>query len=308
MIALSLDDAMRDACAAVNIEPPKHRPRPGVWARTDSKGKNGKNDAAVLINDDLRGGIAHNYQTALSQRFSITATNDNRPQARALDRKAHQREQEREAERLQVERICTDLVRACRQDVHPYLKRKGFPEELGLVLDDPREAFPSGRFGEALAKSLPEGDGPFLLIPGRVGKKLTTVQFITPEGAKKNILRGTMSGASHRIASGRDTWVCEGIATAMSVRAALRLLGVSATVLSAFSASNVEQVAKAIPGARIAADHDKPVETLENKGAGEFYAHRSGRQWTMPPALGDFNDFHQTDGLRAVALHLRGSM
>jgi hypothetical protein len=26
----------------------------------------------------------------------------------------------------------------------------------------------------------------------------------------------------------------------------------------------------------------------------------------MPAALGDFNDWHQAEGLRAVAMHLRG--
>lgn len=220
-----------------------------------------------------------------------------------------QRDAERETERRHVERICADLVQGCRTDVHPYLKSKGFPDELGLVCDDPRQFFPSGRFGDMLAHALPEGQGPFLIVPGRVGKAITTVQFITPGGAKKNILRGVMSGAAHRIASGRDTWVCEGIGTAMTVRAALRLLGATATVLSAFSASNVGQVAESIPGSRIAADHDKPVETLEWKGAGEFYALRSGRHWTMPKQMGDdFNDLHQREGLRAVALHLREAL
>ena len=67
----------------------------------------------------------------------------------------------------------------------------------------------------------------------------------------------------------------------------------------------VAQVAEGIPGSRIAADHDKPVETLEGLGAGEFYARRSGRVWTMPGKVGDFNDLHQSDGLRSVALHLK---
>lgn len=113
-------------------------------------------------------------------------------------------------------------------------------------------------------------------------------------------------GASHRIATGRLPVVCEGIATAMSVRAALRLLSLSASVFSAFSASNVAKVAAGIAGAWIAADNDKPIEALGNLGTGEFYAAQSGCKWTMPPELGDFNDLHMAQGLRAVALHLRG--
>ena len=309
MIALSLDDAMRRACAAVKVAPPKRRCTPGRWTRTDSLGKNGRNDAAVKIDDDQKGGFVYNYQTAQGQKFRIDGVNDNRPADPKVEARRRAREAEREVERRQVERICADIVQGCRTDVHPYLKAKGFPDEPGLVCDDPRKFFPSGRFGELLALALPESQGPFLIVPGRVGKTITTIQFIAPDGTKKNILRGVMSGASHRIASGRDTWVCEGIATAMTVRAALRLLGASVTVLSAFSASNVGQVAEAIPGSRIAADHDKPVESLEGLGAGEFYARRSGRKWTMPKLRDDdFNDLHQREGLRAVALLLREAL
>ena len=35
---------------------------------------------------------------------------------------------------------------------------------------------------------------------------------------------------------------------------------------------------------------------------------RQCRQWVQPPAMGDFNDMHQADGLRAVAVHLRGAV
>src|SRR5690606_22468270 len=119
-----------------------------------------------------------------------------------------------------------------------YLTAKGFPDELGLVHEAPQREFPGGWLGEAMAKAMPEGEGPWLIVPGRVGKAITTVQFIGTDGAKKNLLRGRMDGAAHRIATGAETWVCEGIATALTIRAALRLLGRSATVLSAFAASN----------------------------------------------------------------------
>jgi phage/plasmid primase-like uncharacterized protein len=306
-MTLTLEDALREACGAVGIEPPKRRPKPGQWMQADTLAKNGKGDGRVLIYDDESGGVVWNHQTSKHHRFRVGQAGQTRRDPEA-ERRARRLEAEREQERQQVERICADLVRGCRQDVHPYLKRKGFPDELGLVCDDPREFFPSGRFGDVLARALPEGEGPLLIVPGRIAGKLTTVQFITSEGVKKNILRGAQGGAAHRIATGRDTWVCEGIATALSVRAALRLLGASATVLSAFSASNVAQVAQGIPGARIAADHDKPVEALDGLGAGEFYARRSGRKWTMPPGAGDFNDMHAAEGLRAVALHLKEAM
>lgn len=304
---MSLTEALNAACAMVGLEPPKRTPTPGRWTRTDTLGKNGKGDGSVLIFDDRTGGIAWNHQTSKRHRFTLGAAGATQRDPEA-ERRARQREAEHEAERQLVARVCADIVANCKQEPHPYLKKKGFPDEIGLVCDDPRPHFPATRFGSMLAKALPESPGPFLIIPGRIDGKITTVQFITPDGAKKNILRGAQGGAFHRIATGRDTWVCEGIATALSVRAALRLLGASATVLSAFSASNVASVAERLPGARIASDHDKPIETLDNLGAGEFYARRSRRPWTMPPSLGDFNDMHVALGLRAVALHLREAL
>ncbi len=290
---MTLDDALHAACNAVGIKPPRSRVL-GRWLRTDTLERNGKGDAEVIIEADRVSVV--NWQSQIRKTVFL----DGKTSDTYTPRHDPARDREREAERREVAEVCERLVKAARVDRHPYLARKGFPEETGLVLDHPSDHMP-----ERLARALPEGDGPFLIVPGRIGKQVTTVQFITPEGAKKNILGGAMSGAAHRIATGAETWVCEGIATALSVRAALRLLGRSATVLSAFSASNVAKVARGIPGAIIAADHDKPVETLGGLGAGEYYARQSGRVWVQPAGLGDWNDVHVRDGLRAVALALR---
>lgn len=299
----SLDDAMREACRAAGIKLPKRQPQPGRWTRTDTEERNGKGDAEVMLHDDRAGVSVVNWQTG--QRHTVRVSGETTGTAPARKRDPAREQEERE-ERESVARICAEIVKGCEQGKHPYLAAKGFPDELGLIHEAPWRHFPAGRLGEALAKALPQGDGPLLIIPGRIGRQITTIQFITPAGDKKNILRGVMGGASHRIAAGRETWVCEGIATALSVRAALRLLGRSATVLSAFSAANVAKVASGIPGAIIAADHDKPLPQLHGLGAGEFHATASGCRWTMPPEMGDFNDWHQSDGLRAVAVHLRG--
>lgn len=299
---MTIEDALRTACDAVGINPPKRRPVPGRWTRTDTYERNGKGDAEVMIQEDRRGVSVVNWQTG--QRKTVRV--DGSETATAPMRRDSAKEAREAAERAEVSRICEAIVRSCRHDLHPYLAAKGFPDEIGLVHDNPRECLPAGSLGEAIARAMPEG--PLLIVPGRIGQRVTTVQFIAADGAKKNILRGAMSGASHRIASGRRTVVCEGIATALSVRAACRLLNAQVTILSAFSASNVAKAAAGIPGAFIAADHDKPVEALHGKGTGEFYAAGSGCQWAMPPSLGDFNDMHQREGLRAVALHLREAL
>lgn len=296
---MTIHDAMISACNAVGIDPPKRQPVPGRWMRTDTCERNGKGDAEVMVDGDRV--LVVNWQTG--QRASVRI--DGAQSSTAPMRRDPREAQREAAERAEVARICDAIVRTCRHETHPYLARKGFPQELGLVHDNPRACLPMSNLGAAIGRAMPEADGPMLIVPGRIGRNVTTVQFITADGAKKNILRGSMSGASHRIATGQRLVVCEGIATALSVRAALRMLNISATVLSAFSAANVAKVAA---GGFIAADHDKAMPQLHGKGTGEFYAAGSGCKWSMPPMLGDYNDMHQRDGLRAVALHLREAL
>lgn len=303
---MSIHDAMTDACRAVGIAPPS-RVTPGRWIKTavDGKGK-GNGSGRVMLNADGETGVAYNWVTGDSKRFTLDGNVETvRGERRGPDVAARRAEADRRAE---VAKACQRIVQACNPGPHAYLSRKGFPDERGLVIEDPRPYLPGGDLGAAMARALPEATGPLLVIPGRIDGVVTTLQFITEDGSKKNILGGTMDRAAHRIAVGPKVWVCEGIATALSVRAALRLLGARVTVLSAFSAGNVCKVARAIPGAFIAADHDKPLEQLGGLGTGEFYARGSGCRWVMPPQMGDWNDYHTEFGLRAVALALREVM
>lgn len=304
---MTLDDAMRAACDAVGIKAPASPPPPGRWKRTDSLGAHGKGDASIMIFDDQRGGIVWNWQTQLRVPFRVSG--DVGPvspaERHAAQIRAEARQRRERAQSEEAAATARQIVQGASQAKHPYLTAKGFPDELGLVHESPQRAFPGGWLGEAMAKAMPEGDGPWLIVPGRVGKVITTVQFIGTDGAKKNLLRGRMDGAAHRIATGAETWVAEGIATALTVRAALKLLGRSATVLSAFSASNAASIASTTQGAIMATDNDKPIETFGGLGTGEYYARKSGRAWVMPPEAGDWNDYHTRHGLRAVAMLLR---
>jgi putative DNA primase/helicase len=300
---VTLDDAIRDACHAVGIVPPA-RTVPGRWVPCPVEGKTKTNGSGrVLVWPDGAGGVAWNWVTGQSQTFRVgeTGSATSAPLVRR-DLRAERRVAEEQAE---VARICTAIVRACRHDRHPYLASKGFPDTLGLVIDDLRPVIPQHELGRAICRALPDGPGPWLIVPGRINNAIATVQIIGHDGTKRNLLRGQMSGASYRIRTGHETWVCEGIATALSVRAALQFLGRSATVLCAFAANNVARVAASIRGSIVAADNDKPLDQLGGLGTGAFYARASGRQWVQPPELGDWNDYHQRHGLRAVALLLR---
>lgn len=171
-------------------------------------------------------------------------------------------------------------IRSAKTSEHPYLTIKGFPDQKGLVLDDK------------------------LLVPMRnvVTNKLQGYQSVRwlPEEMKyeKKMLTGMRAKNAVLYLGNRDLpecWLVEGFATGLSVRNALRSIGLPAAVVVTFSASNLIQVADQIPGKRyVFADND------ESK-TGENSAIKTGLPWTMADQVGwDANDLHAKKGLFAV--------
>jgi hypothetical protein len=172
------------------------------------------------------------------------------------------------------------ILRSAKQQEHPYLTIKGFPEEKGLVLEDA------------------------LLVPMRnvVTNKLQGYQSIRwlPEELKyeKKMLTGMRAKNAVLYLGNRqspETWLVEGYATGLSLRNALKSVGLPASVVVTFSASNLVQVADQIPGRRfVFADND------ESK-TGEKSAIQTGLPWIMADRVGwDANDLHLKGGLFAV--------
>lgn len=162
------------------------------------------------------------------------------------------------------------------REAHPYLVRKGFPQEPGFVLD-----------GELLipmfdlfAKSEPVG-----------------LQRINAAGEKKYLYGQRSKGAIHRMGTGkaREVWLCEGYATALAVRAAVKALYRTADVIACFSAGNLAYVASRGVGTHVMADND-------HSKVGEDAAVATGLCWTMPATVGqDANDLMLAEGIAAVA-------
>jgi putative DNA primase/helicase len=163
---------------------------------------------------------------------------------------------------------------------HAYLVRKGFPLEPGLVLD-----------GELLV--------PMYLV-GQYQRPVG-LQRIQPNGEKKFLAGTRAKGAVHRLGSGRsrEVWLCEGYATALSVREALRTQFRQADVIACFSSGNLSYVASLGHGTHIMADHDE-------SGAGEEAAIKTGLPYVMPARLNfDANDVHVYEGLAALCSLVR---
>lgn len=174
-----------------------------------------------------------------------------------------------------------EIIRKCDTGSHPYLDGKGFPNEVGLIDFDGR-----------------------LVVPMRSVSAYACVQslqWIDADGNKKFLTGGAAKGGVMVLGQGKEAWLCEGYATGLSVRAALKTLYRSARVVVCFSAGNLAHVAGCLSGPRfIVADNDASL-------TGQRTAEQTGLRWCMPPAVGqDANDMHRQNGLLALGSLLRG--
>lgn len=165
---------------------------------------------------------------------------------------------------------------------HEYLKAKGFPDEQGSVLHI-------------------EGK-PVLLIPMRTGKSLVGVQQIWGDGTKKFLYGQRTSGATFTFDNKGLNVVCEGYATALSVRAAMKQLKRRYTIHVCFSAANMVKVAAGLEPGLVIADHDE-------SGTGQAAAAEIGWPVWMSDLMGeDANDYHRRIGLFGFSQSLTQSM
>jgi len=154
---------------------------------------------------------------------------------------------------------------------HPYLIRKGFVDR-GLVWND------------------------LLVLPMRVNQNLVGCQLISQDGTKRFLSGQRTKGASLVIdAKGRHI-LCEGFATGMSVRRAMKYLRERYTIHVCFSAGNMLEVAKGLPDPLVIADNDPMGIATAQKIAPHYWLGEAGE---------DFNDAEQRIGTAAVSDSLR---
>jgi putative DNA primase/helicase len=165
---------------------------------------------------------------------------------------------------------------------HPYLEAKGFPDEQGNVL------WQDGK--------------PVLLIPMRVANNLVGLQQIDQDGGKKFLYGQRTSNAVFTFDNKGMNVLCEGYATALSVRLAFKQMKQRYTLHVCFSAGNMAKVAAGLEPGLLIADNDA-------SGTGQRVAEESGwKYWLSDRIQEDCNDFHQRVGLFGLTQSLTQSM
>lgn len=247
----------------VDREPPI-----GVWKRYPTEDHRTKRNGAVCFMGTH--GHVQNWAT-MTEPETWHADGDSvmdPNKARKLVEAAHRDIREKQEKAAQKAGF---ILHQCQIGYHPYLERKGFADEQANVWK--------------------HEDQLLMVIPMRVGHRLVGCQLIDEEGNKRFLSGQRTSGAAYIFDNKGVNILCEGYATALSIKAAMKALKRRYTLYCTFSAGNMLKVAATLPKGFIVADCDA-------SRTGQNTAEQIGWPYWMPDTTGmDANDVHQRDGL-----------
>lgn len=251
-------------------------PPVGRWVRVSTEDKPRSRNGAVKWMGDV--GFVQNWATMTEpavwrdEGVSREAQKRIRSVANEADREA------RELASRAAQKAAT-LLSECELSTHPYLEKKGFPEELVNVWNKDTDNV--------------------MVVPMRRGRELVGCQLIKADGEKK-FLYGQRSGGAEFVFGQRGIHVlCEGYATALSAQQALRNLKVAAVLHVAFSAGNLKRIAGDLATGIVVADNDA-------SRTGERVAQEVGWPYWISDQVGeDFNDYHQRVGIFSACMSLK---
>ena len=170
-------------------------PPVGVWKRYPTEDHPRKRNGAVKYLGTH--GFCQNH--ALSTVVSLwKAESTNSINMRAIIIDQAKAEQQRKKLATAAVSKAVAMLNASGNRRHPYLERKGFPDEQGIVLDIDNQ--------------------PVLLIPMRCGGSLVGLQQIWQDGTKKFLYGQRTTGAVFKFDNKGLNVLCEGYATAFSIQ------------------------------------------------------------------------------------------
>jgi putative DNA primase/helicase len=266
----------------------------GRWHRVSTTDKPSKKNGSYSFRVDH--GFAINFATMSeadlwqekSNKTELTPAERSKAQQQMMAaKKAAERQDElRKIEQQKAAELAVKRLRDCELKPHSYLAKKGFPDELGLVDAEQTLWIPMRNYHN------------YTLVQG--------AQRITKDLEKKFFWKADPRYAvfvfDRDPAQAIPQWFVEGYATGLSLRAALKAIYQRAEVVVCFTAGNLKRVAPIYksPRARyVFADNDQ-------SRAGQEAAEATDLPWIMPPTEGmDANDYHQANGIQALAKLLR---
>jgi putative DNA primase/helicase len=257
-------------------------PAVGSWKRYPTEDHPRKRNGAVKYMGSH--GFVQNHATSTVVSLWKPEASDRltSPDMRAIIISQARAEQERKKLSTEAVNKSVRMLNESGYRTHAYLEAKGFPDEQGSVLNIENK--------------------PVLLIPMRVGKSLVGVQQIWEDGTKKFLYGQRTSGATFTFDNKGINIVCEGYATALSVRAAMKQMKHRYTIHVCFSAGNMVKVAAGLEAGLVIADNDK-------SGTGQQAAAEIGWPVWMSDLEGeDANDCQRRIGLFAFSQSLTQSM
>lgn len=244
----------------------------GVWRRLKTEDKGSKRNGAVKFMGDH--GFVQNWATMTEP----SVWRADRPADGLIQQRIKKATQDAAQRQARAAEKAAWIIGQCKTMGHVYLTAKGFPAEVGNVW---------------------ETDGAALLvIPMRIHGALAGCQLIDEGGAKK-FLTGQRTGHAEFVFANKGPHIlCEGYATALSARHALKNMKRKYTLHVCFSAGNMLKVADDLPSGYVLADNDA-------SGTGERTAREIGWPFWMSDQVGeDANDFHIRRGLFALSQEL----
>jgi putative DNA primase/helicase len=245
-----------------------HEPRIGLWRRYATEDKPAHKNGAVKFMGDHA--FIQNHATMVE--IAVwKADADAKLDLAKIRRIAQQADDDIKRKQIEAAKTAAWMLKESQIAHHPYLSAKGFPDEQGNIYVK---------------------DGVLLmLVPMRVSSRLVGVQIIDPEGRKKFLFGQKTSNAEFIWDNKGPHILCEGYATGLSIRAAMKALKRRYTLHVCFSAGNMEKIAAGLPAGFVVADNDASQTGLNT-------AKKIGWPYFMPPTEGqDFNDFAGGAGL-----------
>ena len=245
-----------------------HLPPVGVWRRYPTESHPHKRNGAVKYMID------HGFTQDWANNLEVEVWKSDKPEE--FDRSKLMRDvKAAEDKKRQLQREAAGkaawILKQCQHGHHQYLIDKGYPDEVVNV------------WAKDGTKTM--------VIPMRVDGHLVGVQLIDEAGVKKFLYGQRTSGATFSFDNKGVNILCEGYATALAIRKALKNMKRRYTLHVCFSAGNMVKVAASLSSGFVVADNDA-------SGTGERVAKEIGWPYWMSETVGEDAD----DALKRLGL------